>query len=280
MSAGGRPGRFRPSTIADDDWLIDGRPVIADAPTPQHVLQVDRFVCIECGEPLTVVLDVAQDDDASTARRIVVADVASLVQADVQGVAPCSRRVACASCGTEQVALAASGEIQSERWVTVAIGTVDVRSTGRRAANVAAAAVLGVVLLAVLGSNLSAAFAYRNARLDVRDGARVDAVVVSASERGSAASVVASHSLRVTFSIQSLEERTIEVDKATFLRYADADEVPIYVRGHRATVAGDHEQRNDLFELLAIDAVILAAIVGAMLVVRASARDARRDPHA
>jgi hypothetical protein len=282
---------FRPATIQDGDVLVaGGRPVVADEPAQPGVFQVDRFSCIECGEPLTVVLDAEHDDGADVVaedgwmaagfdRRTEAPD-GPTIRAGAEGLPVCSRRVMCASCGTEQVALAASGELEPQRWVTIAHGTAAIRPPGRRGINRLATAVMAVAMLALLGGNVAAAISYWNARLDVRDGERVEAVVLSASERGHGASVVASHSLRVAFSIQSPQEQTIDVDKATFLRYADEETVPVYVRSDRATVAGDHAQRNGLLEMLVIDIVILVTIAGVVLAVRVSARDARREPRA
>jgi hypothetical protein len=275
---------------SDEDQVVAGRPVVMDADELVESVVVDRFICIECGEPLTIVLDVARVEeadvldeaawDAAGFVRSLAAPDAPVRRTGLAGLPACGRRATCAACGTEQVVLAGSGELEPQRWVTIAHGTVAIPARGRRSINVVAAAVLAVAVLALLGGNVAAVISSWNARLDVRDGERVEAVVLHASERSRGTGLVASHSLRVAFSIQSPQEQTIDVDKTTFLRYADEETVPVYVRGDRATVAGDHAQRNGLLEMLVIDAVFLVTIAGVVLVVRVSARDARRDAHA
>jgi hypothetical protein len=289
MSSGDHHDRFRPATIADDDWLIDGRPVVADGFDPGEWIGVDRYCCVRCAALLATGIETAVLDattlpettweSSGFARREVAPD-APPIWTGAGRLQACSRRVVCGRCGTEQVALAAGGEWEPRRWLLIAHGTVAVPATGRRATTAAAVAVLGLVILAVLWGNIAAGAAYWNAHLDARDGERIDAVILSVSETGSGARVVPSHDIRVMNPGSPALNATLEIDGATFIRYADAKTVPVYVRGDHATVVGDNEQRNDLLEMLAIDLVIALVIAGVVLVVRVSARHARRDIHA
>ncbi len=271
MSLPDRRRSIVPARIREDDWLVDGRPVVADEVEPEETVEVDRFRCIECGDALDVFVGLAQDEsiglDAVTWRDAGFRALESVpgrppLQVDEHGLQAITRRVSCGSCGTEQVAIAAGGEWQPQRYVIVAHGTAPAPDRGRRWTTWLAVVVLaGVVLLLVIG-NLAAIRDARGERRAARDGQRLEATVVAATERGAGPGMVAQHYMRLAWRDPDRIERTVEVDGATFDRYADVERVPIRVRDGVAIVEGDHEQRNDLVAMLVIDAAILLAIAG------------------
>ncbi|MCB0880363.1 MAG: hypothetical protein KDC46_15430 [Thermoleophilia bacterium] len=289
MSTRDRTTSFASARSQGDDWLVDGRPVVADGIEPDATIEVDRFECIACGRALDVLVGMA-DDDAVTLedatwteagfRTLESVPGRPPLHVDVHGLQAVTRVVTCAECGTEQVAIAAGGEWQPQRYVIVAHGTAPAPVSGTRASTWIAVAVVALVVVVLAVANAYAVRDYWAAHVDARDGRAIDGWLLAAHESGGGPRMIASHSLTVAWTSPGDDGRELEVDEATWIRYADAETVPLHVRGDRATVVGDHAQRNDLVAMLAIDAAILLTILGIVISVRMSAREARREPRA
>ena len=264
-------GQFEPARTLDGDWLVGDHPVVADGIDPDETTEVDRFTCGVCGNALDIVVGLGDDEPIelapSTWQRAGFRSLGSVpgrppLYVDARGLQAIRRRVTCGECNAEQVAIAAGGEWQPQRYVLVAHGTVPLPRKGRDWSSWIAAAVLVAVVLALAFANVAAVRDALGERRAAQGGRPVDARILAATESGGGPRMVASHHLRVTWRDPDPVERTIEIDQGTFIRYADADTAPLRVRGDDVTVEGDHEQRNDLVAMLVIDAAILLAIAG------------------
>lgn len=259
---------FRPARLHDDDWVVDGAPVVADGIEPEESVEVDRFACVACSAQLDVL--VGLDDEAPGREPF-----------GTHRLAPLERRVTCPECNVEQAALAAGGEWQPQRYVIVAIGTrtAPAPSPDDRSSLIAVAVVVLVVALLVAG-NAAAVLAWRGDRHTLDAGRPITATIDAASSSGGPR-VVPSYSLRLSWQRgDAFGTSSVEVDESTFLRFDEGDEIEVRELDGEIAIPGNHEQRNDLFAMLAIDLAIIATIIGIALWARTTTRNAGREPRA
>jgi hypothetical protein len=109
------------------------RQLVHDGLEPDGPIEVDVFECVACGEPLLATLDVHASDElvarvdaerwAERGFELREPLPGMHVMVDADGLRAIAVRATCRGCGARQLALAAAGEWQPQRWVVVACGS-------------------------------------------------------------------------------------------------------------------------------------------------------------